>query len=168
MRALIGAGSAGLLEGVSDDGAVTTYTVVDGGFAWTGDGSEGTWLAEGVDPEMAWSAMAWPDLDARLIVLDGAFSVEGGAIEMMVFEQALFINAGVGSTCPEEPSGAISALTGEGVWLDLIFDGASWEDVGQALEGCDGCGQIWHRGEMLGEVCPDFSPLLDWNERPNE
>ena len=53
-----------------------------------------------------------------------------------------------------------------GQWYDVLFDGPL--EYGEQVDPdlCDGCGQVWYRGEPLGEACVDFSHLLDWSGRP--
>jgi hypothetical protein len=48
----------------------------------------------------------------------------------------------------------------------VSFDGPG--EFGQPYDGagCDGCGEVWFRGEPAGQACVDFSGLLDWTEAP--
>ena len=54
----------------------------------------------------------------------------------------------------------------EGEWYDVNFQGPPYQGARVLPNDCDGCGQVYYRGELLGEVCPDFSILTDWEDRP--
>ena len=59
--------------------------------------------------------------------------------------------------------GQMSVRDTHGYWYELKFDVSSdWELMGE----CDGCGQLSHKGENIGEVCLDFSSVLEWEDRP--
>lgn len=161
-----GAGGASFLQGVNASGQDVWSSYVHAGFAYDGRAAEGTWLADGLDPDMSWYAVRDPASGGAASVLTGSSAVTDSAIEAVVFDQLLLFNEVFGSSCPMEPNGSISVLDSEGHWFDLYFHGQYWGDPATPEDLCDGCGEAWYAGTYLGEVCLDFSPLRDWSAYP--
>jgi hypothetical protein len=143
-------------------------SVIAGSFAWDGPEAAGTWLETGVSPDITLLGYVIPE-SGNYIMLDGGLSGLGGDLDTVVFDAVvLFDFAGPsGSPCPTEPGGVVSVRDGVGNWYDVVFDGPSeygLEMSDPAL--CDGCGSAWFRGEPIGEVCADFTSLLDWEVSP--
>lgn len=139
---------------------------VQGSFAWDGPGGEGTWLAEGLAPDLIMYAYYLPAYEGHAFFLDGAVSGLGGDFDVVVFDSATIFDANAGGGCSIEPSGVVSVRDGEGNWYDVLFDGpVEWGGDFDAAA-CDGCGSAWFRGEEVGQACLDFSALTDWGTAP--
>lgn len=165
-RQFDGAGGAGFLTGTDASGNDVWYSYVQSGFSYDGPAAEGTWLAEGLDPELTWYALRAPSGIGAAVTLSGSARTTGDAVEVLVFNDLLLIDEAFGSSCPEEPNGSISVLDGEGHWFDLYFDGPTWGGDATPEDLCDGCAAAWFGGAYVGEVCVDFSPLSDWDGYP--
>ena len=69
--------------------------------------------------------------------------------------------------CLDEPLGWIGLRDADAVWYDLVFLPRESNDLIEApydnipLSVCDGCGTLYVRGVESGEVCMDFSWMLD-------
>jgi hypothetical protein len=145
-----------------------TYTyyasTIAGAFAWNGTGAEGTWLATGVSPDLSLVAYIANGYGSMTQV-DGGLSGLGAPLDTVVFDTLTLMSDGL-TTCPTEPGGVVSVRDDEGSWYDVVFDGPS--EYGDEVDAaaCDGCGAAYFRGEYLGQVCADFSALLDWETTP--
>jgi hypothetical protein len=146
--------------------ALLWQTDVRGTFAWDGAGSEGTWLASGAAPDMNITVYELTETGGRAVIIDGGVSGLDGEATALVFDNVTVINGLLGSACPEEAAGAVSVRTPDGDWIDLIFDGPTFDDLPGSRETCDGKGRAFYRGEQLGEVSADFSGLLEYVEAP--
>ena len=163
---LVGAGSALQLLGVNSAGADVFYSYLDEGFSYDGPAAAGTWLSGQGSPQLQTYAFSYPD-GGKLLFATGRLQAETGPLLAVAFEELLLFNDTLGP-CPAEPSGGVSVLL-EGGWIDLTFNGPTFGTLeGFDASGCDGCGTAWHKGSALGEVCPDFSPLLSWESHPWE
>jgi len=96
--------------------------------------------------------------------MSGSVSGLTGGIVAVVFEGEVSVFAD--GECPSEISGGVSALTAEGHWVDVYFDGPETSDTRDGTDDCDGCGTAWVDGFSVGEVCADFSGVLDWGAAP--
>jgi len=166
------AGAAYVLWTEASDGGLIYQSYVEGGFSYDGPAAAGTWLEDNLSPTLSTYAIAYPGFgpgadDGNAIVLSGQVLVEDASVAAVVFEELFIYDETLGSPCPSEPDGMISVLNTSGVWVDLVFDGGQWgEAVDPAV--CDGCGSAWYQGNLLGEVCADFSGLTDWGTNPWE
>lgn len=150
----------------ADDANYTTWvSVVRGAFAYDGPEATGTWLADGVSPDLTYYAAYVPSVDGRTAVVDGSVGGIEGDIAYLVFDNLTLWSPEV-STCSVEPGGGFSVRGADGYWYDVTFDGAT--DWGQKVSAadCDGCGRLWFEGEELGTVCVDFSSVLGWGDAP--
>ena len=161
-------GQAGLLSGVNGDGALVYYSYTTEGFAYDGPAAAGTWLAEGLSPELVTYALHDDASGGKAMYLTGRIEVPDGPVEAVVFEDLLLINEAFGSACPGEPSGGLSVLGADG-WYDLTFEGPEFgEGEGFDTTACDGCGEAWHKGVQIGTACVDFSAMTSWSVHPWE
>lgn len=143
------------------------YSIVQGGFSWDGEGSEGTWLAGGLAPTMAMTAYYVKAMDGRAFMVEGGVSGLAGDFDTVVLDGIVVWSDNVGAACPEEPGGSVSVRGADGGWYDVLFDGE--QEYGEGLpdpDACDGCGQAYFRGAPLGEVCVDFTWLAEWEVSP--
>jgi hypothetical protein len=145
----------------------TAYTsVLQGTFSWTGPEASGTWMGEGIDPDFILYGyrVGEPDSGARLMYVDGGFSGigEGWAV---AFDENQVAEAAMGVSCPEELSGTVGVRSPEGQWVDVIFDGdADGSFTSDAV--CEGCGDAFVQGQLVGTVCVDPTGLVDWSVSP--
>jgi hypothetical protein len=163
------AGLALWQKGVNDNGGTPIefhYTELGGTFAWDGVEADGTWLRMGLDPDIVVSSNSMPTLGLSMSTLDGGFGGfgDGWAIgyDENVIGSELF-----GMPCEAEVSGTIGLRAPDGTWYDLQFDGAAdaADPTFEASE-CDGCGQAFYRGEPMGQICADFSVLVEMGVSP--
>ncbi|MFN7145156.1 MAG: hypothetical protein ACK4YP_15370, partial [Myxococcota bacterium] len=147
-------------------GAGYTYysSVLTGSFAYDGPEAAGTWLGSGISPDL--TLVGYATEAGNYMNIDGGLSGMGGQLDTVVFDTVVIFDGALGSACPTEPGGVISVRDDVGYWYDVVFDGPA--DYGEAAEArlCDGCGAAYFRGEPLGDVCVDFSALLDWEVAP--
>lgn len=146
---------------VTDDGAgVSTTLFVSGAFDTDHPAAAGSWVDEGVEPDLVITAYAFAGTPLATIV-DGALVGLPGAFPVVAFDAAALVEpaSGIGD-CGLEPAGTVSVLDADGRWLDLVFDPAIVGDVVVTDGGCDGCARAWAGAEDLGEVCLDFGSWL--------
>jgi hypothetical protein len=156
-------GSAYILSSATE--TYTAYTsMIAGAFAWDGPEAEGTWLAEGVSPDV--TMVAYNTAYGNFMQLDGGLSGLGGALDTVVFDTVVIYEEALGSTCPTEPGGVVSVRDASGSWYDVVFDGPAGFDAESDPSLCDGCGEAYFRGEPLGSVCADFTTLLAFEGAP--
>ncbi len=148
-----------------------TYYVsqIAGSFAWDGQEASDTWLATELSPDLTMTAYV-AGAYGSMVVADGGVSGLGaelatGGLDTVVFD-ALTLMTDALTTCPTEPGGVVSVRDADGNWYDVVFDGpAEYGDtVNSTL--CDGCGSAYFRGVYVGNVCADFSALVDWEVSP--
>ncbi len=154
-------GGAGQLHGISTDGSEVYYALLDGEFAYNGPEAAGTFLEEAdVQPALAvWATRSPGSPDGGAVNLSGRLAREGGAVRAVAFNDTLWIGEGWGGSCPDEPAGSLSVLTSEGVWLEVAFDGPTWDSGPTPAGACDGCGRASYRGADVGALCVDFSAV---------
>lgn len=141
------------------------YSVVQGGFSWTGAGD--SWLAEGLAPNLYMVAYYVPAMDGRAFSLEGGVAGLEGDFDTVVFDGLVLYDEKVGGACPIEPAGMVSVRDPEGQWYDVLFDGEA--EYGQGVldpDACDGCGEAWYRGVSVGQVCAEWSWLNEWEGAP--
>jgi hypothetical protein len=141
----------------------TWSSTIDGTVAWDGEEGQGTWL-DGTGPGSKMNLYAHTDpYEGSEVLLSGGVVEMEGAVEALVFlgESALYEDG----LCPQELSGDVSALV-NGIWIDLFFDGPATLDGEIDADLCDGCGEAWAEGYLLGEICLDFGVLFDWGDAP--
>jgi hypothetical protein len=142
-------------------------SVVQGAFAYDGPAAAGTWLAEGGEPDLNATVYYAPAYDGKVVALAGsAAATADGVATAVVLDDVVLMSDNLVPDCPGEPSGVVSVRDADGQWYDVLFDGPAEYGAATDPDLCDGCGSAWFRGELLGTVCPDFSPLLGWEGRP--
>jgi hypothetical protein len=146
------------------------FTSLKGQFGWEGNSAEGTWLGDGIDPDLTLTILDSTDPDAvtyadRQVEIDGALAALPGDFDTVIFDT---VNIYDGLTriegdqivpnCPTEPIGSIQIRRSDGVWYDIQLDTlADWaEDPAK----CDGCVMVSLAGSEFGEVCLDFTKML--------
>ena len=150
--------------GTNPDGARLWVSQVAGGFVWDAPQAAGTWLAEPSAPSMLLYGIQY-DLGGpeNYFYLTGSVEGLSAAASAVRFDEVAIGSTALGLQCSAEPLGTISVRDAQGAWWDVRFD----VDEGGRLTGdCDGCGGVFTGDTYHGEVCADFSPLLDWEESP--
>lgn len=170
-RTFSGAGTAyGLIASwpVEGEAHKVYYTVLEGSFEWNGAEAEGTWIEEGVNPDLSVQLAQFDDYpDIRVAYVVGGVTGLDEDFDTVVFDDvALWDEALTTSGCEAEPSGSVSIRSPDGDWYDVLFDGPIDEEAEVVPGTCDGCGTAWFRGEQVGAVCADFSELLGWENTP--
>lgn len=120
-----------------------------------------TWLADGVSVSLLLSRY-WYGTDNGSLQLRGGLSHLEGVVNAVVFDDLFMLSEAHGSQCAIEPGGAVSVRETSGEWYDVVFHGPSAGSTLAFPAECDGCGEVWFRGALLGEVCPDLSTLTAW------
>jgi hypothetical protein len=150
-------GQAYQLHGIGD-GVEYDQIVVQGTFDWDGPGIDGTWMAEGLSPDLYEVKATYPDYGADYLNVDGGLSPLPGDVVAIAFDNIEIADPLIGASCSKEPSGSISVRAADGGWIDILYAGSMQERV--PPDECDGCGAAFYQGTPLGEVCADFSGLL--------
>lgn len=132
-----------------------------GEFNWDAAEAAGTWLADGLSLSISETTLRYTSGGGYAYV-DGGVSRLGGLTDTVEFDQLYAANEAYGSPCELEPGGAIRVRDGEGEWYDVYFQGPTYGTSTAFPPECDGCGEVWFRGERLGEVCPELEGLYDW------
>lgn len=143
-------------------GSVGWYGSITGDVIWTGDDFEDTWLTERWSLSFTTSSWSSGDPSSSSRSLSGGISGLSGVANAIVFDEVWLGTELGGSSCPEEPSGVVRIRDDAGDWYELLFHGPSESGGSTFPEDCDGCGEVWFRGSYLGESCPSFTPLNDW------
>jgi len=149
------------------DGRTYFYSRIWGEFSWEGDGGR-TWLSSGLTMDIYTYGARYITYDpvGYYTLLDGSLAGLDGAVTAINLTDVFLYSESMDSACPDEPSGTISLRDADGDWYDVEFQGPRYWG-GEAFPGeCDGCGDVFFRGEPLGAICPDFSHLKDWGDRP--
>lgn len=138
------------------------YAYLIGDVRWSSGEAEETWMAEEYSLNLTLSH-SQNSSGERAMQLEGSLSGLSGSANAALFEDVYLYS---GSDCMLEPSGRISVRDSEGEWYLTSFQGAPYSWAPVFPPECDGCGDVFYRGERLGTVCPDFSAMTDWEVRP--
>lgn len=141
------------------------YTYIVGNFAYDDPAFADTWLAAGLSVNLYVYGDHYEGAQNTL-TFTGSLAGMTGDVNTIVLTDTYIYTASRGSACEEEPSGTISVRDANGEWYDVVFHGPPYAGASVFPPDCDGCGQVFFRGQQLGEVCPDFSILTDWEDRP--
>jgi len=146
---------------------IVSITTRGFGVHWQGGAWSDTWLGD--QRNLDFVAYMRNTVDGEVYLdIDGSLSTGGGPVEAVLFDDVFLHSAGYGADCELEPSGRISVRLDDGRWYDVHFDGAAYQGASVFPPDCDGCGEVWSRGELLGTACPDLSALSEWEGRPWE
>jgi hypothetical protein len=151
--------------GLSTDGARLWVSQVAGAFLWDGPGSEGSWLAQGGSPSLLLYAIQY-ELDGQAynyLYETGAIAGLAGGSAALQLNDVSMAHTALGYACAAEPMGTLSVRDSSGHWWEIRFD---LDDRGRLTGDCDGCGGVFDGETYVGEVCADFSPMLDWERNP--
>lgn len=141
------------------------YGYIVGNFAYDDPAFADTWLAAGLSINVTVSGDHYAGAQNTLTFTGSLAGMEGN-VNTIVLTDTYIATASRGSSCELEPSGTISVRDADGEWYDVLFQGPPYVGASIYPPDCDGCGQVYFRGQELGEVCPDFSILTSWEDRP--
>ncbi len=143
----------------------TFYNSINGNFRTDNPLYADTWLARDLNVNMYIYATRAAADDSTYTSLAASISGLDGVVNAVRFEETLLYSEAIGSMCELEPSGKISLRGPEGNWYETEFHGPKYSGAGSFPPDCDSCGTVYFRGQSIGEVCPDFTTLREW-ERP--
>jgi hypothetical protein len=153
-------GGAAWATAVTDDGTVALYNAVQGDFTWEGPAADGSWMRGEAEADFNWYSAQQEGNPGGTVAINGRLAIGDLDVQTIIFELTA-IDPRWGASCGEEPAGSMSVLTADGDWLDVFFDGSSWEQLEVEPALCDGCGQAWYKGAPVGDLCLTFPALAD-------
>ncbi len=143
-----------------------TATQLQGAWRWEGAQYADSWLGKGVSIDLTLYTTQYDGGGATYTSVNGSLSDIDDTITAVNFDSVYLMNAATGTTCDQEPGGTIRVRDAEGSWYDVTFDGPAYSGAPSFPAACDGCAEVWWRGELLGSACPDTAALVGWEERP--
>ena len=141
----------------------TWYNRTYGHFRWEGSEGAGTWIDKGLIIDVIFSSTYYPAYPGRYVSMDGSVFGFDGDVDAIMVESLYLYDESMGSPCTAEPYGTISVRGESGSWYEVVFQGPEYWGAPAFPPECDGCGQASFRGKPMGEVCPSFSALMDWD-----
>ncbi|MDP6935323.1 MAG: hypothetical protein QGG40_20555 [Myxococcota bacterium] len=165
-RVIEAAGYSSYYERTYPDYATAAYHYIVGDFRFDGPSAEGTWLAKDWSAYLYFYGAYYPGYPGNYVTTYGSLSGLDGLVNAIELDDVVLYQEALGSPCGIEPSGTISVRDDDGAWYDVDFQGPAYWGAPAFPPECDGCGEVYYRGTYQGEVCPEFSPLVDWQERP--
>jgi len=142
------AGNAVAYKVYSDDFAYY-LTQINGTFSWNGPQAKGTWLEDGLDPDLTLTTQVVPSIGAASVLLDGGFGGLSGGWAV-AYDHNAVADASIGGLCPDELSGTVGVRAPDGTWYDIQFQGWDGLDPSYDASACDGCGDVYYQGESIG------------------
>lgn len=142
------------------------YAYLIGDARWNSGDAEGSWLDQEYSLDMTYSWNWYDSSQSFTLDLDGSVSGLSGGVNSALVEDFFLYSEGLGSECTLEPAGRMSVRDAEGEWYHVEFQGPAWWGAPVFPPDCDGCGQVYYRGEHIGDACPDLSVLFTWQGRP--
>lgn len=139
-------------------------SVLQGSFQWSGASAAGTFLDEGIDPDLQIALQQLIGLGGTNTLTGGFSGFDGGWA--VAFDENLIFSATLQSACEDEVAGTVAVRSPAGEWYDVRFDGPTEQGQAVPAADCDGCGTAWFHGAEVGEICVDFSSLLDFGVNP--
>ncbi len=158
-------GNSYIANGTNPEGMPTFLSIINGSF-W--DQNADSWLKDGLSTSMVMYAIDYilpefPDATANFIHLNGSLPITNGEITAISFQEVSLYSETLQYPCELEPIGRLSARTVDSDWIEIHFDvEEDWTLTGL----CDGCGSAYLNDQLVGEICLDLSPILDWEEAP--
>jgi hypothetical protein len=151
-------------------GDVTVYSSLNGNFRTDDPAYAGTWLAQDLNVSVYTSAVDYAEdefiTDGFSMVTSASLSGIDGVINALRLNNLYMYSESIGSPCEIEPSGSVEIRDNAGHWYQIHFQGPEYAGAPTFPPDCDACGPVYFHGELLGEVCPDFSDLGAWEVRP--
>jgi hypothetical protein len=146
-----------------DDHDRDYYVYASGDVTLYSNLEESTWLEKSLVYNYDIYFRSYDDDEGMLAAWEGGvFGLDGDSPAIFATDFYIYSEA-KGSACELEPSGLISVRDTLGQWYDVQFHGPSYVGAWSYQPKCDGCGDVWFRGEYLGQSCVDFSIFTGWN-----
>jgi len=147
------------LVGTFDDNVVY-YSSLEGWYSWDRPEVADIWLGDDrINPNLVLKAT---ERGAnRSLQLEGGVSGLSQGYESIYLDDVSLGTPSNQPGCSKEPTGDLWLRASNGEWFEIYFEGGAAES-----ETCDGCGQVFQETENVGELCVDFSRLLDWGVSP--
>ena len=139
------------------------YSYMYGDYRWDGPEAQGTWLEQDLSIVSYLYSNVSPDGGVWMNLDTSISGMEDELVTAIVFDGVVIYDELRSSPCPLEPSGTISVRDAEGDWYDIDFHGPDSGATAMFPPDCDGCGDAWFDGQHIGQVCPDFTPMLVWD-----
>lgn len=153
-----------------EGGIVGTDTLAEDGtyfYTRTLDGAvynaqESNWTSWDYGPQFQLTGAFRPETGLKLFF--GAAALETETTAVFIDELVMVVSSY--GLCEDEPGANIQVFTEDSGWLDIAFNGPTFETWDSDMAECDGCGQVSQFGEHLGDICIDFSDLMNWEINP--
>ena len=159
-RRFWGAGTLSAMNGVGTDGRSVKLSQVMGSYLWDGSGDEDAWF--GTVVSIDWGVRVdWDPEGNIIVVVTGGLPRLSATGATIVTDWLLLEYRNSGKSCPIEPNGNMEYRDADGLWFEIEFEGFS-----EKSKYCDGCGHVSSEGEIIGEVCVDFSPWVEFGDSP--
>jgi hypothetical protein len=143
-----------------------TATQLQGAWRWEGARYADSWLGAGVSIDISLYTTQYDNGGATHTSVTGSLADISDTITAVNFDAVYLMNAAAYTACDLEPGGSIRVRDEEGSWYSVTFDGPAYSGAPSFPATCDGCADVWWRGEHIGEACPDTSALVRWEDRP--
>lgn len=138
---------------------------IQGTWRWDGATWADSWLGDGVSIDIEFTGTQYLS-GATYTSINGSLADINEQITAVNFDRLYLMNEAAGTSCSAEPGGTIRIRDAAGSWYDVTFSGPAYSGAPSFPAYCDGCVDVWWRGENLGETCPDTSGLVNWEGRP--
>ncbi len=168
----IGAGYSSYYERTHISGGYSTfYNSISGNFRTDNPAYADTWLARDLNLSIYVYGHRYAEdtsgsiQDTVNVSYSASLSGLEGDINAVRLDDVYIYPESEGSMCDLEPAGLIALRDEAGSWYEVEFDGPKYSGAGAFPPDCDGCGRVYFRGQLLGEVCPDFSGIQTWDDR---
>ncbi|MBM4392255.1 MAG: hypothetical protein FJ090_14135 [Deltaproteobacteria bacterium] len=138
---------------------------IQGTWRWDGATFADSWLGDGVSIDLSVSGTQYY-AGATYTSINGSLAEINDQISAVNFDSVYLMNSLTGTNCADEPGGTIRIRDAEGNWYEATFNGPAYSGAPSFPAYCDGCADVWWRGENIGEACPDTSGLVNWESNP--
>jgi len=147
-------GRALLYEGENPNGSCQVWgSQLGGSFSWDDPSVAEHWIHDGGAPTLnleMWLCPSGGGTDGKNLQAEGGFVTPGGIATNL--EGWVLSNQG---SCTHT-RGTVELRLHDGTWVQVVLDSDS----------CDGCGEVTHFEETLGQVCVDLGGILDFEGAP--
>ena len=161
-----GSGYSSYYQFYSTPTNIYSYWSSYGTFERMGSFDEQNWMDEGFSYELynyVYYSESYPGAE---LSINGNISGLDTIAGTLNIDDFYIYSETLGSPCPEEAFGTISVRSDEGDWFEATFDGPPYWGGASFPGECDGCADLYHEGDIVGTVCPDFSLLSGWVVEP--
>jgi len=136
------------------------YSSLEGWYSWDRPEVYDIWLGDDrVNPNLVLKATELGD--ARSLKMEGGVSGLSQGYQSIYLDDVRLGTFASLPGCELEPRGDVLLRADSGEWFNITFEGGLADE-----ETCDGCGKVFLGTEDVGELCTDFSGLLEWSVSP--